>query len=157
MVKPPSLSKIGIDKTGCHSMIMACSAKSRYEVCMHEGVLTEDLFEHVLIHARDANARHVTRVKVTIGSLSDYTAESIQFYWDSLAPGTIAEGAVLEFDTAPGTGKCNTCGEEFEITEAFASCPKCGAFPVKVTAGNGVYLSSLEVETDGNQHAHIHE
>jgi hydrogenase nickel incorporation protein HypA/HybF len=124
---------------------------------MHEGILTEDLFGHVLIHAKEANARHVTRVKVTIGALSDYTAESIQFYWDSLAPGTIAEGAVLEFETAPGTAKCNTCGEEFEIAEAFATCPKCGAFPVNVTGGNGVYLSSLEVETDGNQHEHIHE
>ena len=124
---------------------------------MHEGMLTEDLFEHVLIHAREANARHITRVKVTIGALSDFTAESIQFYWDSLAPGTLAEGAVLEFETAPGTARCGTCGEEFEIAEPFAECPKCGAFPVTITGGNGVYLSSLEVETDGNQHEHIHE
>ncbi len=124
---------------------------------MHEGILTEDLFDHVLIHAREANARKVTRVKVTIGALSDYTAESIQFYWDSLAPGTLAEGATLEFDSAPGTAKCTTCGKEFEINEPFAECPKCGAFPVTITGGNGVYLSSLEVETDSDQHEHIHE
>jgi len=124
---------------------------------MHEGSLTEDLFDHVIIHAREANARHVTRVKVTMGALSDATTESIQFYWDSLAPGSIAEGAALEFETAPGTAKCNTCGEEFEIAEMYADCPKCGAFPVAVTGGNGVYLSSLEVETDGDQHEHIHE
>ena len=124
---------------------------------MHEGALTEDLFDHIIVHAREANARHVTRVKVTIGALSDATTESIQFYWDSMTPGTIAEGAVLEFDSAPGTASCNTCGEKFEIVEMYASCPKCGAFPVAVTGGNGVYLSSLEVETDGDQHEHIHE
>jgi hydrogenase nickel incorporation protein HypA/HybF len=124
---------------------------------MHEGALTEDLFEHVLIHAREANARRVSRVKVTIGALSDATAESIQFYWDSMAPGTIAEKAVLEFGVTPGTAKCGTCGEEFEIEEMYANCPNCGAFPVTVTGGNGVYLSSLEVETDGDQHEHIHE
>ncbi|HVM73169.1 MAG TPA: hydrogenase maturation nickel metallochaperone HypA [Anaerolineales bacterium] len=124
---------------------------------MHEGTLTEDLFEHVLIHAREANARRVTRVKVTIGALSDATAESIRFYWESMAPGTIAEQAVLEFDSAPATASCNTCGEKFEIAEAYAACPKCGAFPVQITGGNGVYLSSLEVETDGDQHEHIHE
>jgi len=28
---------------------------------------------------------------------------------------------------------------------------------VAVTGGNGVYLSSLEVETDGDQHEHIQE
>jgi hydrogenase nickel incorporation protein HypA/HybF len=124
---------------------------------MHEGILTEDLFEHVLIHAREANARRVTRVKVTIGALSDATAESIQFYWDSLAPGTLAGGAALEFVTAPATARCNTCGETFEVSEMYASCPNCGAFPVAVTGGDGVFLSSLEVETDGDQHEHIHE
>jgi hydrogenase nickel incorporation protein HypA/HybF len=124
---------------------------------MHEGALTEDLFEHVLIHAREADARRVTRVKVTIGALSDATMESIRFYWDSLAPGTIAEGAALEFATAPGTAVCNTCGQEFEITEMVADCPHCGAFPVAVTGGNGVYLSSLEIETDSDHHEHIQE
>jgi hydrogenase nickel incorporation protein HypA/HybF len=124
---------------------------------MHEGALSEDLFNHVLVHAREANARRVTRVKVTIGALSDFTAESIQFYWDSLAPGTIAEGAALEFETAPGAAKCPTCGKEFEIDEIIAACPACGTFPVQVTGGNGVYLASLEVERDGDQHEHIHE
>jgi hydrogenase nickel incorporation protein HypA/HybF len=124
---------------------------------MHEGTLTEDLFEHVLIHAKEANARRVTRVKVTIGALSDATAESIQFYFSQLAPGTIVADAALEFETAPGTAKCNTCGEEFEISEIYAACPKCGAFPITVTGGNGVYLASLEVETDDDQHEHIHE
>jgi hydrogenase nickel incorporation protein HypA/HybF len=124
---------------------------------MHEGSLTEDLFEHVLIHAKEAKARRITRVKVTIGALSDATAESIRFYWDSMAPGTIANDATLEFESAPGTAKCNTCGETFEILEQYATCPKCGAFPVTVTGGDGVYLASLEVEADDEQHEHIHE
>ena len=124
---------------------------------MHEGALTENLFDHVMIHAREANARRITRVKVTIGALSDYTAESIQFYWDSMAPGSIAEGADLVFDTAPGTARCKTCLQEFEITEAIAACPRCGSFPVEVISGNGVYLSSLEIETESDHHQHIHE
>ena len=124
---------------------------------MHEGSLTEDLFEHVLIHAQEAKARRVTHVKVTIGALSDMTAESIKFYWDSMAPGSIAAQAELEFDSAPGTATCPTCGEKFEILEVYAACPKCGAFPVQVTGGNCVYLASLEVETDDDQHEHIHE
>ncbi len=124
---------------------------------MHEGALTEDLFEHVLAHAREAHASRVTRVKVTIGALSDATAESIQFYFDSLAPGTIADKAILEFVSTPGTARCPACSKEFEISEIYASCPECGAFPVTVTGGNGVYLSSLEVETDGDRHEQIHE
>ena len=124
---------------------------------MHEGALTENLFEHVLIHAREAHARRVTRVKVTIGALSDATPDSIEFYFKSLAPGTLAEGAVLEFSSAPGSAKCPSCGHEFEIDDLYAPCPACGGFPVTVTDGNGVYLSSLEVETDDDQHERIHE
>lgn len=124
---------------------------------MHEGSLTQDLFDHVLTHAREANARRVTRVRVTIGALSDATPDSIRFYWDTMAPGTIAEGASLEFDTAPGQGRCPTCNAEFEIEDVYAACPQCGAFPVTVLSGNGVYLSSLEVETEDETHTHIHE
>ena len=124
---------------------------------MHEGALTEDLFEHVLAHAREANARRVTRVKVSIGALSDATAESIQFYFSQLAPGSIVADAALEFETGPGTAKCLSCGKEFEIEELYATCPACGKFPVQVTGGDGVYLSSLEVETDDDKHEHIHE
>lgn len=124
---------------------------------MHEGALTENLFEHVLIHAREANARRVTRVKVTIGALSDATAESIEFYFGQLSPGTLVEGCTLEFETAPGAARCPACGEEFAVEEIYAACPACGQFPVEVTGGNGVYLASLEVETDDDQHEHIHE
>jgi hydrogenase nickel incorporation protein HypA/HybF len=67
------------------------------------------------------------------------------------------DGAALEFESGPGTAKCPSCGKEFEIEEIYAACPACGKFPVQITGGNGVYLSSLEVETDDAQHEHIHE
>jgi hydrogenase nickel incorporation protein HypA/HybF len=124
---------------------------------LHESSLTENLFEHVLIHAKQANARRVTRVKVTIGALSDATPDSITFYFDALAPGTLVEGAGLEFESAPGRAHCSACEKEFEIADLYAACPQCGAFPLKVTSGNGVYLSSLEVETDDNRQEHVHE
>lgn len=124
---------------------------------MHEGALTENLFEHVLIHAREANARRVTHVKVSLGALSDFTAESIQFYFSQLSPGTIVDGAELEFESKPGTAKCPACGKEFEIDEIYAACPACGKFPIQVTGGDGVYLASLEVETGDDQHEQIHE
>ena len=124
---------------------------------MHESSLTKDLFEHVIIHAKEANARRVRRVKVTIGALNDATPESIAFYFNNLAPGTLAEGAVLEFDTAPGQAHCPACGKDIAIDELYSACPECGGFPIAVTSGNGVYLSSLEVETDEAKREHIHE
>jgi len=114
---------------------------------MHESGLTEDLFAHTMQHAREANAQHVTRIRVIIGALSDVTPESIRFYFDSLAAGTIAEGADLEFDRAPGQAHCGACGKDVTIDELFTTCPCCGAFALQITGGNGVYLDSLEVQT----------
>ena len=67
---------------------------------MHEGMLTEDLFEHVLAHAREANASRVTHVKVTIGALSDATAESIQL--NSQAINTNGGNLVLDGSVSLG-------------------------------------------------------
>ncbi|HEX6036279.1 MAG TPA: hydrogenase maturation nickel metallochaperone HypA [Anaerolineales bacterium] len=115
---------------------------------MHESGLTEDLFTHTMQHARASNAQRVTRVRVIIGALSDATPESIRFYFDSLASGTIAEGADLEFDRAPGKAHCAACGHNVMIDELFTTCPECGAYALQVTSGNDVYLESLEVQLE---------
>ncbi len=114
---------------------------------MHESGLTEDLFAHVLQHAQEAKARRVDRVRIAIGALSDATPESIQFYFETLVPGSIAEGALLEFSTTPGQAHCRACGHDVLIDELYAVCPDCGEFALDVTGGNGVYLGSLDVET----------
>ena len=114
---------------------------------MHESGLTEDLFAHTMQHAREANATRVTRVRVLIGSLSDATPESIRFYFDTMAAGTIAEGAHLEFEDAPGQAHCASCGNDVAIDELFSTCPRCGEFALTVTGGNAVYLDSIEVQT----------
>ncbi len=114
---------------------------------MHESGLTEDLFAHAMLHAREANARRIARVRVVIGALSDATPDSIQFYFDTLSPGTIAEGAVLEFGTRPGQAHCNACGRDVGIEELYAACPACGEVALTVTEGAAVYLDSLDVET----------
>ncbi len=114
---------------------------------MHESGLTEELFTHTMQHAREANATHVTRVRVIIGVLSDATPDSIRFYFDSMAAGTIAEGARLEFSIAPGQAHCNACDKDVSINELYDACPECGAVALTVTGGSAVYLDSLEVQT----------
>lgn len=114
---------------------------------MHESGLTEDLFTHTMQHAREASAQRIISVRVIIGALSDATPESIRFYFDSLAVGTIAEGAGLEFERAPGKAHCTACGNDVTIGELFTTCPCCGAYALQITSGNGVYLDSLEVQT----------
>ncbi len=114
---------------------------------MHESGLTEDLFAHTMQHAREANAARVTRVRVLVGALSDATPESIRFYFDLMAVGTIAEGASLEFERMPGRAHCRSCGQDVDIEELFGTCPCCGEFALTMIGGNAIYLDSIEVQT----------
>lgn len=115
---------------------------------MHESSLTEDLVTHALAHAREVNAHRISRIKVTIGALSDATPESIRWYFDAMSVGTLAEGAELEFQTAPGIARCEACGGEVEIDQPFAACPACGAMTLQIIGGDAVYLTGLDVDVD---------
>ncbi len=125
---------------------------------MHESGLTEDLLTHALQHAREAHARRIVRLRVTIGALSDATPDSVRFYFEALAPGTLAEGAVLEFDTAPGRAHCRACGQDVTVGELFAPCPACGQHPDYMAtryARARAESQGLRLVTVQHHHAHI--
>ncbi len=62
---------------------------------MHEMSITEEILRIVSKHAANADATNVTEIHIVIGELASFIDDSIQFYFDILSPGTVAEGAVL--------------------------------------------------------------
>ena len=74
---------------------------------MHELPVTESILENTLRHARGAKAVGVTDVYLVIGQLSSIIDDSVQFYWDMISEGTIAEGASLHFKRILSDGLYN--------------------------------------------------
>ncbi|MGD8998651.1 MAG: hydrogenase maturation nickel metallochaperone HypA, partial [Anaerolineae bacterium] len=70
---------------------------------MHELSVTESLLEIALRHAARAGAARITRLNIVVGELSSIVDESVQFYWDIVSRGTMAEGAELHFERVDGT------------------------------------------------------
>ena len=64
---------------------------------MHELSITESILDITLRHARQAGAGRVTNLYLVIGQLASIVDDSVQFYWDIVAKGTLAEGAHLHF------------------------------------------------------------
>lgn len=67
---------------------------------MHERGLILDLLRQVDRIAAAEGARKVTRVSVWLGALSQMSPEHFRQHFDQDAPGSIAEGAVLECTTS---------------------------------------------------------
>ncbi len=115
---------------------------------MHELAVTEDILRIVREHAERNGASQVTDIYLVIGELSSFIDDSIQFYFDMLAPDTIAEGAELHFRRIKTRFRCRTCGHEFEPEERDWLCPECHALGGDVIAGKEFYVESIEVTTE---------
>jgi hydrogenase nickel incorporation protein HypA/HybF len=114
---------------------------------LHELSITENLLALALQHAEEARATRIVRLNLVIGDLSSVVDESVQFYWDMLAEGTIAEGAELNFRRVAGRLRCVVCGNTFELNEYDFSCPACGSTRTLVAEGEDFRLESIDVES----------
>ncbi len=113
---------------------------------MHELSITQSLLAVVIEHAEKAGARRVTHVNLRIGGLAGIVDESVQFYFDFLSRGTLAEGACLGFTHVPVRFRCRACAHEFEPEGRAWACPSCGEIGGEITAGREMYVESIEVE-----------
>lgn len=113
---------------------------------MHELPITESLLEIALRHANSAHARQITGLHIAIGKLASVVDESVQFYWDIVAKGTIAEGARLYFRRIPVELECLSCHNRYLPEEDFC-CPVCASTLIKVLSGEEFNLEALDIET----------
>ena len=113
---------------------------------MHELSVTESLLKIAVDHAEKANAKRVTDLNIVIGDLASMVDDSIQFYWEIIAKGTIAEQATLHFRRVPAELQCMTCFEKYHPTDRELACPKCNGVNTKIIAGEEFALESIDVE-----------
>jgi hydrogenase nickel incorporation protein HypA/HybF len=113
---------------------------------MHELVVTENILEIALKHAKQADAKKVTDIHLVIGNLSSLIDDSISFYWDIITEDTICHQSKLHFKRIPAELECLDCGETYSIESGLSPCTKCGSAKVKVIHGEEFWLDSIEIE-----------
>lgn len=115
---------------------------------MHEMSLAESMREIVLDTARANGARGVRVVRLRIGALAPVDAQALAFCFDVVFRGTLAEGARLELDTAPGSAWCWDCSAAVVVDSLIAPCPQCGGRRLEVTGGTEMRVHELELADD---------
>lgn len=112
---------------------------------MHEMSLAEGVLQLIEDAARRDRFNKVRTVWLEIGQLSGVEPEALAFCFDAVTRDTVADGARLEIIALPGQGWCATCSQTVPMTEVFDACPKCGGYPLRVTAGTDMRVKELEV------------
>ncbi len=109
---------------------------------MHELSLSSAIVATVTKHADGAP---VTAVKMRIGTLRQVVPDSLSFYFDLVAQGTVCEGARLESTLVTGRMRCS-CKHEWDLDTPSFRCPRCGAGDAKVIAGEEFEVESIIIE-----------
>lgn len=113
---------------------------------MHELAVTEGI---ISVATGAAGGRRIVAVDLRIGALSSFVDDSVQFYFDALSRGTLAEGAALRFRRVPAQGRCLDCGADFAVAPPLPpGCPACGSARLSITGGDQLQVDSIEVEDE---------
>ncbi len=113
---------------------------------MHELYATQAILDRALQKAGEQNAKHITDAYIVVGEISTYTDESVQFYWDEITKGTVAEGAKLHFRRVPAELQCMSCSTKYRPEAGEIVCPHCGSAGARIWSGEEFYLEALDVE-----------
>lgn len=112
---------------------------------MHELALCQSVVQTLREQARLRDFNRVTAVRLEVGALSCVSTEAIEFCFDAVVRGTLAEGARLELVVLPGRAWCLDCGVGFSLEERHAPCPRCGGHRLRVAQGDEMRIKDLEV------------
>jgi hydrogenase nickel incorporation protein HypA/HybF len=115
--------------------------------------ITQGILASAFDAARDSGATTITEIRITIGELTEIQEFALQFAFEALTPGTMAEGAVLTVTHLEPRSHCNTCGIDYTHDRFEMLCPECSSFDVTPIQGREMRIDSIECDAPGEADA----
>ena len=112
---------------------------------MHEISIMQGTLQLAEEHARKAGGTQIRVIRLRVGAFSGVVAEALEFAFDVLKSGTLAEGATMEIERTPGLFRCATCGKETLLDTIRFDCADCGGMLTLRNGGGDLELTQLEV------------
>ena len=112
---------------------------------MHEVGIIQSTLELAEQSARNSGATRIHELKMKIGVMTGVVPESLEFAFDVIRKGTMAEEARLVIEKAPMTAWCVACNKEFAVEEYEMTCKECGRLSREIRGGRELNLVSMEV------------
>jgi hydrogenase nickel incorporation protein HypA/HybF len=113
---------------------------------MHELSLAQSILDLVEEQRTGERFARVRTIRVSVGQLSSVDPRALEFGFEVVARGTVAEGATLAIDRPPGRAFCTDCAATIEIASQADACPTCAGHRWVVSGGQELRVVDLEVE-----------
>ena len=121
---------------------------------MHGLPVTQGIIDVAVQAAQRNGGQPIVAIDLVIGDLASIVDDSVQFYFDILSRGTLAEGAILRFRRHPATATCWDCKHTFETrAPLLPTCPQCGSVRLQLAGGRDFYVESIEVTDEDSSRA----
>lgn len=115
---------------------------------MHEMGITQGILSAAFEAAEGAGASRVTAIRVSVGDMTEIVSTALEFAFEALTPGTMAEGATLVITQVGAHSRCNDCGIEYDHDRFQMLCPECGSFNVELLHGRELQIDSIDTEDE---------
>ena len=114
---------------------------------MHELSIAEGIIEIVERTANANHVRHVKTVRVSIGELAGVDIPSLEFAWQSVRKGGVAQNAELEIERPNGEAWCLQCQKNIPLH-------RCGGYQLAATGGTEMRVIDILEAADDPADSH---
>lgn len=113
---------------------------------MHEMSLCEGVLQIIETEAKKQNFTKVKRVILDVGVLSGVEIPALEFSFEVVMRGSVAENAKLEINQIEAQAWCMQCAETVIVKERYDACPKCESYQLQISSGDEMRIKELEVD-----------
>jgi hydrogenase nickel incorporation protein HypA/HybF len=111
---------------------------------MHEVSIVEGLIDIIRATAEQHGLTRIDKISLRIGTMRQIVPDALQFAFEIVGKGTVAEGAAIVITEISTRARCRKCGSEFTVEDYCFFCNLCGSGDVEVTEGKELYIDTLE-------------
>jgi hydrogenase nickel incorporation protein HypA/HybF len=115
---------------------------------MHEASLAGGVLQLVEDTARREGFARLLELRLEAGQLAGVDIRALRFALESLAPGTLLDGARIEIDEPPGQAWCMACAQTVAIAQRGDACPVCSGYQLQPTGGMELRVVDMRVADD---------
>ncbi|MDR2155574.1 MAG: hydrogenase maturation nickel metallochaperone HypA [Burkholderiaceae bacterium] len=112
---------------------------------MHEASLAGGVLQVVEDTAQREGFARLLALRLEAGQLAGVDIRALRFALESIAPGTLLEGARIDIDEPPGQAWCMACSQSVAIQQRGDACPNCGGFQLQPTGGLELRVVDMHV------------